>query len=80
MRSSLKIKAFFPNTEVIELQKVIEMSDKLIMLNRGQIMLSKSENLITLFKRLLSILSCSSVFCSSAFSDCIFSLIVLRIL
>ena len=50
------------------------------MLNRGQIMLSKSENLITLCKRLLLMLSCSSVFCSSEFSNCMFSLIVLSIL
>ena len=72
---SLKNKAFSPDTEVIKQEKVIEMLDKLIMLNCGQIMLSKSENLITLCKHLLSILSCSSVF-----FNCMFSLIVLSIL
>ena len=72
---SLKIQAFSPDTEVMEQEQVIEMLDKLIMLNRGQIMLSKSENLITFCKRLLSILSCSSVF-----FNCMFSLIVLSIL
>ena len=75
-KSSLKIQAFSPDTEVIEQEQVIEMLDKLIMLNRGQIMLSKSENLITLCKRLLSILSCSSVFCCSVFFNCMFSLFV----
>ena len=48
MKSSLKIKAFSPDTEVIEQEQVIEMLNKPIMLNRGQIMLLKSENLITL--------------------------------
>ena len=62
---SLKIQAFSPDTEVIEQELVIEMLDKLIMLNRGQIVFSKSENLITLCKRLLSVL-----ICSSGFTDC----------
>ena len=77
---SLKIQAFSPDTEVIEQEKVIEMLDKPIMFNHGQIIkLSKSENFITC-KGLLSILSCSSVFCSSEFSNCMFSLIVHSIL
>ena len=76
----LKIKAFSPDTEVIIKEQVIEMLDKLIMLNHGQIMLSKSENLITLCIRLLSILSYSSIYCSSEFSNCMFSQIVLIIL
>ena len=78
-KSALKIQAFSPDTEVIEQEQVIEMLDKLIMLNRSQIILSKSKNLITLFKRLLSVLSCSSVSCSSEFSNCMFSLIILAI-
>ena len=43
---SLKIQAFSPDTEVMEQEQVIEMLDKLIMLNRGQIMLSKSHNIV----------------------------------
>ena len=43
MKSSLKIKAFSPDTEFIEQKQVI---DKPIMINHSQIMLSKSENLI----------------------------------
>ena len=75
MKSSLKIQTFSPDTEATEQEQVIEMLDKLIILNRGQIMLSKSENVITLSKCLLSILNCSSVF-----FNCMFSLIVLSIL
>ena len=40
MKSSLKILAFSSDTGVVE--QVIEMLDKPIMLNGGQIMLSKS--------------------------------------
>ena len=40
MKSALQFKAFSPNIEVIEWEKVIEMLDKPIMLNQGQIMLS----------------------------------------
>ena len=40
-KSSLKFKAFSSDTEVIESEQVIEMLNKPIMLNRGQIMLSK---------------------------------------
>ena len=41
MKSSLKFKAFSPDSGVIEQEQVIEMLDKPIMLNPGQIMLSK---------------------------------------
>ena len=75
MKSSLKTKDFAPDTEVIEQEQVTDVLDKPILLNFGQIMLSKSEYLITLCKRLLSILSCSS-----EFSNCMFSIIVLSII
>ena len=38
---SLKFKAFSPDTEVIEQELVIEILDKPVILNQGQIMLSK---------------------------------------
>ena len=40
-KSSLKFEVFSPDTEVIEQEQVIEMLDKPITLNKGQIMLSK---------------------------------------
>ena len=39
--SSLKFKAFSPDTEVTEQEYVIEILDKPIQVNQGQIMLSK---------------------------------------
>ena len=76
MKFSLKIQAFSPDTEVNEQEKVIEMLDKPIMLNCGQIiMLSKSENLITLCKCLLSILSCSNEFSNRMFSPIALSIL-----
>ena len=53
MKSTLKIKAFSRDTEVIEQEQVIEMLYKPIILNCGQVMLSKSKNLNTLCKHLL---------------------------
>ena len=41
MKSSLQFKAFSPDTEVIEWEYLTEMIDKPIMLNQGQIMISK---------------------------------------
>ena len=41
MKSLLKFTAFSPDTEVIEQEQVIKTLDKPILLNRGQIMLSK---------------------------------------
>ena len=40
-KSSLKLKVFALDTEVLEREQVIEMLDKPIMLNRGQITLPK---------------------------------------
>ena len=79
MKPSLKIKAFSLDTEAIEQGQMIDMLDKTIMLNHGQ-MLSKAKNLKTLCKHLLSTSIFSNIFCSSEFSNCMFLLIILSIL
>ena len=68
----LNFKAFSPDSEIIEGEQVIEMLDKPVMFNCGQIMFSKSQILITLCKHLLSVLSGSSVL---KFSNCMFLLL-----
>ena len=47
-RKSLKFKVFSPDTEITEREQVIAMLDKPIMLNHGQVMLSKVPELHTI--------------------------------